>query len=66
MKENWCRLFEKSDYETLAYYYDLKAYWTKSYGNQLNSKMMFLFIKDLVEEMEKFIRNESNKYVKKE
>ncbi len=61
MRSNWCRLFNESDYQVLSYYYDLKAYWIKSYGNQLNSKMMFLFLQDLFGEMEKAVRNETKK-----
>jgi multiple inositol-polyphosphate phosphatase/2,3-bisphosphoglycerate 3-phosphatase len=61
MTPNWCRLFNESDYEVLSYYYDLKAYWVKSYGNALNSKMMFLFIQDLFNEMDKAVRNDIKK-----
>ena len=61
MKKNWCKLFDKLDYPIFGYYFDMKAYWIKSYGNQLNAKMMFIYIQDLFEEMEKHIRNDKTR-----
>ncbi len=61
MEENWCKLFDKKDYETIGYYFDMKAYWIKSYGNGLNSKVMMLYIQDLVDQMEKMIFDNDQK-----
>ena len=61
MPDNWCRLFEPEDYETIAYYNDLKGYLKKSYGNELNAKMAFLILQDLFTEMDKHIRNDTLK-----
>ncbi len=63
MPENWCRLFHVDDYETLAYYNDLKGFWKKAYGHEINSKMAFPIIKDVFHEMEKFIQNKPDKYL---
>lgn len=61
MKENWCKLFEEEDYSVLAYLNDLKGYWMKSFGHKINSKMIFLVLKDLFAEMDKFINNDAKK-----
>lgn len=57
MKDNWCKVFAKDDYEVLAYHNDLKSYWLKSYGHEVNSKVSLLIYKELVENMQNFIRN---------
>lgn len=61
MPNNWCRLFEKHEFDVLSYSNDLKDYWLKSYGNDLNTKVVQLLFKDLFENMDKFIRNDLNK-----
>ncbi len=63
MPINWCKLFVPEDYEVIAYYNDLKGYLKKSYGNDINAYMAYLIIKDLFEEMDKYIRDDINKYV---
>ena len=59
MSNNWCKIFAKEDYEILSYLNDLKTYWIKSYGNQINSRMAFLIIQDLIKEMDSYINNNS-------
>ena len=61
MKENWCKIFVKDDYEILGYYNDLKSYWLKSYGYDVNSKVALLLFKDLFNNMENFIKNDTEK-----
>lgn len=61
MRENWCQLFDRKDYEPLGYMNDLKAYWLKAYGHRLNSKVMLLFVQDMFYQMEKAIRDDSDK-----
>jgi hypothetical protein len=56
MRKNWCHIFARDDYELLAYYNDLKSYWLKSYGYELNSKVALLIYKDLFESMDAFIQ----------
>jgi len=55
MPKNWCRLFEDKDYVVLSYLNDLGAYWKKSYGFEIDAKMMFPVIQDIIVQMEKFI-----------
>lgn len=58
MKENWCRVFEKDDYEVLAYHNDLKSYWLKGYGHaDINSLVALILFKDLFANIESFIKN---------
>ena len=63
MKENWCKVFDKDDYEILAYHNDLKSYWLKSYGHEINSRVSLLLYKDLFKSIDNFILNKSqNRY----
>jgi hypothetical protein len=55
MPENWCKLFISEDYQMLSYLNDLKQYWMKSYGNELNSKVIFIIIKDMFNRIENHI-----------
>jgi len=61
MPTNWCKLFADEDYTVISYLSDLKQYWKKSYGNEINSKPASLIIQDLFNEMDKHYRNEPNK-----
>ena len=61
MPTNWCKLFADEDYAVISYLSDLKQYWKKSYGNEINSKPASLIIQDLFNEMDKHYRNEPNK-----
>lgn len=61
MKENWCKIFSPDDFEVLGYHNDLKSYWLKSYGHEVNSKVSLLLYKDLVSSMENFMQNASLK-----
>jgi len=44
MPDNWCKIFVDEDYQIISYLNDLKQYWLKSYGNELNAKMVFILI----------------------
>lgn len=59
MKENCCKLFLKEDYEILSYLIDLKQYWLKSYGNELNAKMVFLLIQDMFNQIDAYVNNQT-------
>jgi hypothetical protein len=61
MPDNWCKLFAPEDFNVMSYLNDLKGYWVKGYGNNLNSKMIFLLLKDLFTEMDKHIHDEPKK-----
>ena len=61
MPNNWCKLFVDEDYPVISYLSDLKQYWKKSYGNDINSKPAFLIIQDLFNEMNRHKRNEPEK-----
>jgi hypothetical protein len=62
MPDNWCKLFASEDFDVMSYLNDLKGYWVKGYGNKLNSKMVFLLLKDLFTEMEKHMHDDPKKY----
>jgi len=62
MAHNWCKLFADEDYPVFSYLSDLKQYWKKSYGSEINTKPSFLIIQDLFDEMNKLIKNEPDKY----
>ena len=55
MPEIWCKLFISEDYQMLSYLNDLKQYCMKSYGNELNSKVVFILIKDMFNRIENHI-----------
>jgi hypothetical protein len=57
MANNWCTLFERDDYEVIAFYNDLKGYLKKSYGHpEINSNMAYLILKDAIENMERHVK----------
>ena len=61
MPVNWCRLFTQSDYETLAYASDLKAYLTKSsYGADISARIALPLLQDLVKNMANHISQASS------
>lgn len=60
MPENWCKIFDTNDFEILSYLNDLKQYWLKSYGNEINSKMTFILIQDLLHHFESHLFKKVN------
>lgn len=62
MQENWCKLFNHDENPVLAYFNDLKDYWVKSYGNEINSKVVISIYRDLFHQFEKHIKNETNRH----
>ena len=62
MKKNWCRLFQ-NDYELeiLSYYNDLKDYWIKSYGKEINYQIVQYIYKDLFDNFNLHFNNDPRK-----
>ncbi|RMZ98483.1 multiple inositol polyphosphate phosphatase 1 isoform X1 [Brachionus plicatilis] len=62
MKTNWCKLFEgDSELEILSYYSDLKDFWIKSYGNELNYQIVQYLYQDLFANFDLSLKNDSKK-----
>lgn len=62
MKENWCRLFENDDeLEILSYYNDLKDYWMKSYGIEINYQIVQYLYQDLFDNLNLNLKNDTMK-----
>ncbi|KAF2077538.1 hypothetical protein CYY_001156 [Polysphondylium violaceum] len=53
---DWCSLFTKEDIVNWEYAQDLKQFWTRSYGNQLNYKMASLLFQEIIKDLENSIK----------
>lgn len=62
MKNNWCKLFKDDhELEVLSYYGDLKDYWIKSYGNEINYQVVQYLYHDLFKNLNLFMNNDPKK-----
>uniref|UniRef100_A0A3B1IX72 Multiple inositol-polyphosphate phosphatase 1a n=1 Tax=Astyanax mexicanus TaxID=7994 RepID=A0A3B1IX72_ASTMX len=48
----WCRLFDEKDAEVVEYSGDLKQYWKKGFGHDINSKSSCILFHDLFNRLE--------------
>ncbi|XP_030642086.1 multiple inositol polyphosphate phosphatase 1a [Chanos chanos] len=49
----WCQLFDEVDAKTIEYAGDLKHYWKKGYGHDINSKSSCILFQDLFSRLDK-------------
>ncbi|XP_052009823.1 multiple inositol polyphosphate phosphatase 1a [Xyrauchen texanus] len=51
----WCQLFDKVDAEVMEYSGDLKQYWKRSYGHEINSKSSCILFHDLFHRLDRVV-----------
>ncbi|XP_046849483.1 multiple inositol polyphosphate phosphatase 1-like [Xenia sp. Carnegie-2017] len=56
-KGKWCSIFDDSDLDVIEYMYDLKNYWKRGYGFEINYQMSCLLLKNITESIENAIRS---------
>lgn len=49
----WCQLFDESDAQVMEYANDLKQYWKRSYGHEINSKSSCILFHDLFSRLDR-------------
>lgn len=47
-EDTWCTLFDQDDFDVLEYLYDLKHFWKRAYGYQINYRMSCILLSDIV------------------
>ena len=52
----WCSVFDRQDLEVLEYLFDLKIFWTRGYGQEINYKMSCHLFMDMTQTMERFMK----------
>ena len=52
---SWCALFEEADLKVLEYLNDLKLYWDRSYGREINYKMSCPLYGEITDSFERFL-----------
>ena len=52
---SWCALFEQADLKVLEYLSDLKLYWERSYGREINYKMACPLYVEITDSFERFL-----------
>lgn len=52
-KTSWCQLFDHTDAQVMEYAADLKQYWKRSYGHDINSKSSCVLFHDLFNRLDK-------------
>ncbi|MGH0139373.1 UNVERIFIED_CONTAM: hypothetical protein FKN15_031230 [Acipenser sinensis] len=51
----WCQLFDQEDAKVLEYANDLKQYWKRGYGHEINSKSSCCLFHDLFKRLDKAV-----------
>ncbi|KAJ0067034.1 hypothetical protein NL108_007846, partial [Boleophthalmus pectinirostris] len=49
----WCQLFDEEDAKVMEYVSDLREYWKRGYGHDINFKSSCILFHDLFERLEK-------------
>ncbi|XP_038152536.1 multiple inositol polyphosphate phosphatase 1a [Cyprinodon tularosa] len=49
----WCRLFDEADAQVMEYKLDLKQFWKRAYGYDINSKSSCILFHDVFERLDK-------------
>ncbi|XP_033887050.1 multiple inositol polyphosphate phosphatase 1-like isoform X1 [Acipenser ruthenus] len=55
LKSPWCQLFDQEDAKVLEYANDLKQYWKRGYGHEINSKSSCTLFHDLFRRLDKAV-----------
>uniref|UniRef100_A0A3B5LF16 Multiple inositol polyphosphate phosphatase 1 n=1 Tax=Xiphophorus couchianus TaxID=32473 RepID=A0A3B5LF16_9TELE len=55
VKSPWCLLFDEDDAKVMEYASDLKEFWKRGYGHDINSKSSCLLFHDLFSRLEKAV-----------
>ncbi|KAG1971917.1 multiple inositol polyphosphate phosphatase 1a [Pimephales promelas] len=53
----WCQLFDEVDAQVMEYAGDLKQYWKRSYGHDINSKSSCILFHDLFYRLDQVVTN---------
>lgn len=53
---SWCSVFEEEDLTVLEYLSDLKHYWSRSYGRQINYRMSCPLYSEITNSFERFLQ----------
>ncbi|XP_051502490.1 multiple inositol polyphosphate phosphatase 1a [Myxocyprinus asiaticus] len=51
----WCQLFDEVDAQVMEYAGDLKQYWKRSYGHEINSKSSCILFHDLFHRLDRVV-----------
>lgn len=51
----WCQLFDEVDAQVMEYAGDLKQYWKRSYGHDINSKSSCILFHDLFHRLDRIV-----------
>lgn len=51
----WCRLFDEVDAQVMEYAMDLKQYWKRAYGHDINSKSSCILFHDVFSRLDKAV-----------
>ncbi|TRY98730.1 hypothetical protein DNTS_034762 [Danionella cerebrum] len=51
----WCQLFDEVDAQVMEYANDLKQYWKRSYGHEINSKSSCILFHDLFHRLDRVV-----------
>eukprot|EP01118_Nematostelium_gracile_P011683 TRINITY_DN4181_c0_g1_i4.p1 TRINITY_DN4181_c0_g1~~TRINITY_DN4181_c0_g1_i4.p1 ORF type:complete len:272 (-),score=80.52 TRINITY_DN4181_c0_g1_i4:21-836(-) len=51
-EDMWCSIFDYEQFKAFEYYQDLKEYWMQGYGIDINWKMSFQLLKEMIEIMD--------------
>ena len=54
---SWCSLFQEADLKVLEYLNDLKLYWDRSYGREINYKMSCPLYAEITDSFERFLES---------
>ena len=54
---SWCEVFEEADLKVLEYLNDLKLYWDRSYGREINYKMGCQLYAEIIDSFEGFLQS---------
>ena len=54
---SWCEVFDEADLKVLEYLNDLKLYWDRSYGREINYKMGCPLYAEVIESFERFLQS---------
>ncbi|KAK6487567.1 multiple inositol polyphosphate phosphatase 1-like [Huso huso] len=59
----WCQLFDQEDAKVLEYASDLKQYWKRGYGHEINSKSSCCLFHDLFKRLDKAVEESERQVV---
>ncbi|MGH0125083.1 UNVERIFIED_CONTAM: hypothetical protein FKN15_021511 [Acipenser sinensis] len=63
LKSPWCQLFDQEDAKVLEYANDLKQYWKRGYGHEINSKSSCTLFHDLFRRLDKAVEESERQVV---